>query len=90
MSDPSRRDRHEELISWPEPLAEQVSIDGSTAPSQPKSAMRKREPGEALVLAEAALVAARNEIALLRARVERLTLANEALETELRELRDGR
>jgi hypothetical protein len=79
MSDPLRRDRHEEL-----------SIDGSTEPSQPKSAMRKREPGEALILAEAALVAARNEIALLRARVERLTLANEALETELRERRAER
>lgn len=91
MSQPSGRDRNESLLSWPEPLVDEVSFDGgpaaSEAPRPRQSSTRKREPGEALVLAEAALVAARNEIALLRARVERLTLANEQLEADLREAR---
>ncbi len=103
MSEPSPR---KELVSWPEPLEadalgaapESSPSDGDgweatpweSVPARFASATRKREPGEALVLAEAALVAARNEVALLRARVERLTLTNEQLEVDLREHRARR
>jgi hypothetical protein len=91
MSEPSGRDRNESLLSWPEPLVDEVSFEGGEDPSEEprprQSSTRKRDPAEALALAEAALVAARNEIALLRARVERLTLANEQLEVDLREAR---
>jgi hypothetical protein len=94
MSEQSAR---KERLSWPDSdLARTGERDTSDAAwdapsSEPPShaLAHRREPSEALARAEAALVAARNEVALLRARVERLSEHNEQLEADLRELRGG-
>jgi hypothetical protein len=73
----SERSNRGELLSWPEPLPES---EGERA----DLAWEKAEDSSvALVRTEAALVAARNEIALLRARVARLQRDNERLESDL-------
>lgn len=70
MSDRTTRD---EIKSW-SPSEGSYEGDGGHAVDS------AREPAVALLRAEAALAAARNEIALLRARVERLQEDNERLE----------
>jgi hypothetical protein len=96
MSDQSAR---KELLSSPDSdLArtgehdtwESAPWDGPSSEPASHALARRRDPGEALARAEAALVAARNEIALLRARVERLSEHNEQLEADLRALRSSR
>jgi hypothetical protein len=74
MSDRSTR---EELISWPDPLPESEAGGDDWE--------RAEDPTIALARVEAALVAARNEIALLRARTARLQRDNERLESDLAE-----
>jgi hypothetical protein len=78
-SDLARTGEHEACESEP--------WDGPSSEPASHALARRRDPTEALARAEAALVAARNEIALLRARVERLSEHNEQLEADLRELR---
>lgn len=68
-----RSTRNDELKSWSDSEGGYEGDGGQVIDSS-------REPQVALLRAEAALAAARNEIALLRARVERLQEDNERLE----------
>ncbi|HSO34580.1 MAG TPA: hypothetical protein VLT33_18730 [Labilithrix sp.] len=63
----SERPARGEMLSWPDPYESGEFEPGEASPAS----------------AEAALVAARNEIALLRARVARLQRDNERLEADL-------
>ena len=67
-----------ELLSWPDPLPEGDDGERSDPP---------RDPALALARTHAALVAARNENALLRARLARLERDNERLESDLADRR---
>ena len=80
MSDRSMRG---ELLSWPDPAPESEGARADLAWE------KAEDSGVRLARTEAALVAARNEIALLRARVARLERDNERLESDLTEARSG-
>ena len=78
MSERSTRD--DEIKSWSDSEGGYEGDGGQVIDSS-------REPAVALLRAEAALAAARNEIALLRARVERLHEDNERLEERVAALK---
>ena len=81
MSERSTRD--DEIKSWSDSEGGHEGDGGEVIDSS-------REPAVALLRAEAALAAARNEIALLRARVERLQEDNERLEERVAAMRPRR